>query len=62
MPSLFNREPLEHWKASDRESLFASLNKRVKKVLAEHEAPALEAGVRKELDKVLSRREKFDSA
>ena len=62
MPSLFNREPLEHWKTSDRESLFASLNKRVKKVLKEHETPALEAEVRKELDKILSRREKFDSA
>jgi len=62
MPSLFNREPLEHWKTSHRENFFASLNERVKEVLDEHETQALEPGVRKEFDKILRQREKVDSA
>ncbi len=61
-PSLFNRAPLEQWKASDRENLFTLLNKRVRKVLAEHEVPTFEMGVRRELDKILRQREKLETA
>jgi trimethylamine:corrinoid methyltransferase-like protein len=62
MPGLFNREPLEHWKAAKGQSLFTSLNQRVREVLAGHEVPEIEAPVRREIDKILRRREKPESA
>lgn len=62
MPSLFDRKPLEHWKASHKEDFFSSLNKQVRKVLDRHEVPTFEAGARRELDKILRQREKLETA
>jgi len=59
MPSLLNREPLEHWKAAGSDSLFTSLNKRVREVFAAHEVSPLEPAVRREMDKILDKREKL---
>ncbi len=59
-PSSFNREPLEMWKISENKDLFATLNTRVKEVLARHRSPELSREVRKDIDQILSAREKLD--
>ena len=59
MPALFDRQPLEHWKISNGEDFFTTINRRARQVLSEHEAPAIEARARREIDRILGKREKF---
>ncbi len=58
-PSLFNREPLEQWKASKDKDFFISLNEQVGKVLAGHKVVEINKEARKDINNILSRREQL---